>query len=141
MKTLGRAVLTLEWLVFALAVPVAINIAGANPTPVLLFLVTVTVVMVAAIRTLPSRTGIVLGWIVQALALLSGIVVLQMLILGAIFTGLWFMAVQMGTAADVREAETSGPAGSDRDRDPSAQIDLRTSAAGSATSTPTESDH
>ena len=110
MKTLGRSVLVLEWLVFALATPVAINAAGVSPLAAFAFLGTVTVLVVVSVRLLPSRAGIAVGWGIQALALLSGMVLIPMLILGACFTGVWFLAVQLGTAADARLAAQADPA-------------------------------
>lgn len=107
MRTIGTAVLVFEWMVFALAVPVAINVAGVEPVSALVLLGTVTVLIVAAVAKLPSRTGIVLGWIVQVVALASGFVLIAMAILGAMFTGLWFMAVRLGTEVDARDAAQS----------------------------------
>ena len=104
MRTIGTAVLVFEWMVFALAVPVAINVAGVEPMSALLLLGAVTVLIVAAVAKLPGRTGIVLGWCVQAVALASGFILIAMAILGALFTGLWYMAVRLGTEVDARQA-------------------------------------
>jgi hypothetical protein len=126
MRVLGSSVLVLEWLVFALAIPVLINVSGVASGVAFTLLGVVTVLVVAAAKTLPSRTGIVIGWIVQAVALASGLILVPMLILGAIFTGLWLMAVQLGTAVDARKAEsqsdsidlTAGSTGSTESAEP-----------------------
>lgn len=104
MRTIGTAVLVFEWMVFALAVPVAINVAGVEPVAALVLLGVVTVLVVAAAAKLPSRIGIVLGWLVQLVALASGFVLVAMAVLGAMFTGLWYLAVKLGTEVDVRDA-------------------------------------
>lgn len=104
MRIVGTAVLVFEWMVFALAVPVAINVAGVEPASALILLGVVTVLIAAAVAKLPGRTGIVLGWLVQVVALASGFVLIAMAVLGAMFTGLWFMAVKLGTEVDARES-------------------------------------
>jgi hypothetical protein len=105
MRTLGSSVLVFEWIIFVLAVPVAINIAGVTTGAALTGLLVVTAVVLASIMNLPGRAGITLGWLVQLLALLSAFIVFPMLILGVMFTGLWWLAVRLGTQADVRKAE------------------------------------
>lgn len=105
MRTIGTAVLVFEWIVFALAVPVAINVAGVEPVSALILLGAVTVLIVAAVAKLPGRTGITLGWLVQVVALASGFVLIAMAILGAMFTGLWYLAVRLGTEVDSRKAD------------------------------------
>lgn len=123
MRTIGSAVLVFEWIVFALAVPVAINVGGVDPKSALVLLGAVTVLIVVAVAKLPGRTGIALGWGVQLVALASGLVVIAMAILGAMFTGLWFMAVRLGTEADARaidqRSKSPAPAAESEHKEPS----------------------
>jgi hypothetical protein len=57
--------------------------------------------------------GVTLGWVVQALTLLSALVVPAMLLVGLIFLGLWVLCMVQGARIDAlqaqREAETAGP--------------------------------
>ncbi|MCH9816649.1 MAG: DUF4233 domain-containing protein [Actinomycetia bacterium] len=105
MRALGSSVLVFEWIIFVLAVPVAINVAGVTTGAALTGLLAVTALVLAGIMNLPGRVGITFGWLVQLAALLSAFVVFPMLILGAMFTGLWWLAVRLGTQADARQAE------------------------------------
>jgi hypothetical protein len=57
--------------------------------------------------------GVTLGWVVQALTLLSALVVPAMLVVGLIFLGLWVLCMVQGARIDAlqaqREADTAGP--------------------------------
>ncbi|MYM20503.1 DUF4233 domain-containing protein [Brevibacterium sp. 5221] len=80
-------------------VPFAWLVAGAA---------VITVVAIAATALLPRRAGqrrpgIALGWAVQALILLSGIVMPSMLIVGAVFGAMWVAGLYWGRRID-REA-------------------------------------
>ena len=56
----------------------------------------------AAMRT---PVGITLGWLVQVLTWVSGVVVPMMLAVGVVFTGLWVLLLVQGRAADRLVAE------------------------------------
>ena len=73
---------TLLWLGLGLSA-LAIVAAGAMRTPV----------------------GITLGWVVQVLTWLSGVVVPMMLAVGLVFTGLWVLLLVQGRTADRLAAE------------------------------------
>lgn len=58
-------------------------------------------VIIAALATMRfGRTGIVIGWAVHALMLLSGFVLPMALIVGVIFTALWIYCMVKGARID-----------------------------------------
>jgi hypothetical protein len=113
MRVLASAVLTFEWIVLALAIPVAVNVAGVDPAPVWMVFAAATVLIVAALALLRTPAGVWLGWSVQVLALLSGIVVPLLAVMGAIFAGLYYAAIRLGTKVDRIKAARLGEGGAD----------------------------
>ena len=64
--------------------------------------------LVAAL--LPRRWALWAGWAVQVLVVASGFVVPAMFLLGAVFAGLWYAALRLGsTAGGGNGVETVGP--------------------------------
>lgn len=58
-------------------------------------------VIIVALATMRlGRTGIVLGWVVHGLMLLSGFVLPMSLIVGVIFTALWIYCMSKGARID-----------------------------------------
>lgn len=55
------------------------------------------VLVAGALRT---RIGVTLGWLVQLATLLCGLVVPVMVVIGLIFGGLWWVALQQGVRLD-----------------------------------------
>lgn len=111
MRVLGTAVLAFEWLVLALAIPVAVNTAGVAPGPAWLVFGIASVLIVGAIATVSRPAGWWLGWAVQLVAIAAGIVVPLLVILGVIFAGLWFAAIRVGRRVDqirAARAESDG---------------------------------
>jgi hypothetical protein len=72
------------------------------------------VLCVVAAGLLRRPWGVTLGWVVQALTLLSALVVPAMLIVGLIFLALWVLCMVQGSKIDAlqaqREAEARGEA-------------------------------
>ena len=66
-----------------------------------------------AAGTMRTRVGITLGWLVQALTWLSGLVVPMMVAVAVVFTGLWVLLLVQGRKADrlVAEREAAAAAG------------------------------
>ncbi len=110
MRVLGSTVLVFEWLILALGVPVAINSAGVTPTAAWLFLGVMTLLIVTAIGTITRPLGVAVGWAVQIWMLAAGLVVPLLLVLGAVFAGLWFAAVYYGRRVDALRAAREGAA-------------------------------
>ncbi len=55
--------------------------------------------------------GVTLGWVVQALTLLSALVVPAMLLVGLIFLALWVLCMVQGSRIDALQAEREQAAG------------------------------
>jgi hypothetical protein len=70
------------------------------------------VLCVVAAGLMRRPWGVTLGWVVQALTLLSALVVPAMFLVGLIFLGLWVLCMVQGSKIDAlqaqREAETHG---------------------------------
>lgn len=63
--------------------------------------VALCLVILVALGTMRiGRVGIIIGWVLQGLMLLSGIVLPTALIVGAIFTALWVYCMVKGTKID-----------------------------------------
>ncbi len=105
MRTLGSAVLVFEWMVLALAVPVAVNVSDVPEQRAWAALGVATVLIVAAIALLPGPVGRWLGWAVQGVAVLSAVVVPMLAILAIVFAGLYYAALRLGASVDRVRAE------------------------------------
>jgi hypothetical protein len=100
----GGAVLVFEALVIVLAVPVAINVAGARaPVAIAAGLLLAVGAIVLAAR-LDRPWAVTAGWVLQGWVLLTAFVVPVMGILGLIFTALWYAALRLA-AADTGPAD------------------------------------
>ena len=100
---LGGSVLVFEAIVIVLAIPVAINVAGAAPGPAIALgglLAAFAVLTAAMLRR--GRGWVAAGWAVQVLVIASAIIVPLMLVLGGMFALLWYGALRLA-------AETAGP--------------------------------
>lgn len=110
MTVLLRAVLVFEALVVALAVPVAVNVAGEGQpaVPVSLLAAALCLVGVVALRW---PWGVWVGWAAQAAILAIAVVLPPMVVLGAVFVALWAWSVVLGRRIDAaRRGPTDGPA-------------------------------
>lgn len=110
MRVLGTTVLVFEWLILALGVPVAINSSGVSPAAAWSFLGIMTALIVVAVGTITRPFGVAVGWAVQVWLLAAGLVVPLLLVLGAVFAGLWFAAVHYGRRVDTLRAQREGAA-------------------------------
>ena len=63
--------------------------------------------------------GVTLGWVVQALTLLSALVVPAMLIVGLIFLALWVLCMVQGSRIDALQAQRRAQAHDESARPPS----------------------
>ncbi len=104
MRAMAAAVLVFEAIVLALAIPVAINVGGADwrlALSVGLALVAAAIVVAASTR---RPWGINAGWAVQAAMFAVGIIVPSMLLLAVLFAGLYYAALRMGRTVDEAKA-------------------------------------
>lgn len=109
MKTLGPAILLLEAIVVALAIPVAVVLydGGARAAWVLGILAVLLVVGSGYAR---RPRGVVVGSVLQLLVILAGVVVPALALLGLLFLGVWLTAVVVGGKADRAAAERAAAA-------------------------------
>ncbi|WP_307807477.1 DUF4233 domain-containing protein [Naasia sp. SYSU D00948] len=103
-ESLGTIVLGLEIVVVFLGALVA---WGLNALPAGVAIgagLGLVALSVAAIRTLDSTIGVVLGSLVQAVLLLSGLLLPELYIVGALFVALWAYCMIVGGRIDRRNA-------------------------------------
>jgi hypothetical protein len=106
MARVAAALLTLESVVFVLAIPVMISLAELRvAVAVLLGLGAVAAALLAAGLCRRGRIGYFAGWGVQALAIAGGFIVPVMFVIGAIFTMLWAVLMRIGPRVDAASAE------------------------------------
>ena len=106
MRVLGSTVLVFEWLIVALAVPVAVNTADVRVGVAWGFLGLITVLVIVAIARITTPFGVAVGWSVQAVTVAAAFVVplVPLAILGIIFTGLYYAAVRLAQRVDAARA-------------------------------------
>lgn len=107
-ESLGSIVLAAEALIVFLGGLVVFGLrALPDPIPAwwgIVGAVILAIVMVVVSATLRHRWGIVLGWILQAVVLLTALLVPAMLLVGIIFGGMWAYATIKGASLDARNA-------------------------------------
>lgn len=114
MKVLCTSVLAMEAIIALLAGVMATSGAvGANLVPMLLGLL-LTLLLVLATGTLRRPWGVQFGWVMQVLLLAYGIYLgvfvslaygITLVVIGAIFVGLWFAAVRTGSEVDAKRMD------------------------------------
>lgn len=105
MRTLCSAVLAMEAVLVLLAMPLAAGGVTPERQPwVIAVGVGLMVLLIISIGGLRRGWGVVLGWILQFLLLLTGVLVPLMFVLGAIFLALWIAAVVIGGRVDRRRS-------------------------------------
>jgi hypothetical protein len=102
MRVLGAAVLSLEAIVVILAIPVVVMV-GTVPVPAWLGIsagvILATALLVLA-RFVTRPWAIPVGWSLQVLVVLTGVLAPAMFIVGGIFALLWGVAIRLGREAD-----------------------------------------
>jgi len=102
MRVLGAAVLSLEAIVVILAIPVVVMV-GTVPVPAWLGIsagvILATALLVLA-RFVTRPWAIPVGWGLQVLVVLTGVLAPAMFIVGGIFALLWGVAIRLGREAD-----------------------------------------
>ena len=111
MRVLGGAVLGFEAILIVLLIPVAAVVGTVNG-PVWVFITAGVLLVIALIITAGTVTrpwGVAAGWVLQGIILATSVLVPIMLVLGGIFTLLWWLAVRWGQRADaLRESGEQG---------------------------------
>lgn len=99
MKVLPPAILFLEAVVVALAIPVAVVSAGRGAAAGwVLGILAVLLVLAAGMARRPS--GVVVGWILQVAVIATGLLVPAMAVLGTVLLAVWITALVFGSKAD-----------------------------------------
>ncbi len=98
------SVLFFESIVVALAIPVALGLTDANPAAIGWGFGGLAVACLLCAGLLGRPWGIALGWVLQALILLTGLIVTTMVVLGVVFAALWWAAVHYGRRVDAIKA-------------------------------------
>ncbi len=113
MRVLGAAVLSLEAIVVILAIPVVV-VVGTLPVPPWLGIsggVSLAVALVVLARYVTRPWAIPVGWTLQVLVVLTGVLAPAMFIVGGIFALLWGVAIRLGRQADAAQSDRGDSAG------------------------------
>lgn len=104
--SLGQVVLGFEIIVVGLA---ALTIFGLGALPAWLALgggAALCALMLIAIAVMTKhRSAFILGWLVQAILVLSGFAVTMLFLIGAVFAGIWVFAMTAGAKLDSQKKE------------------------------------
>lgn len=104
MKVLCSSVLTFESVLVLLIAPVAIVVQHVDASTSIAACAGLIITCMVAIRGLKKRWGLALGWLVQLLLVLCGLVVPTMFFLGFFFAVTWFFAIRVGRKGDAIKA-------------------------------------
>jgi len=113
MKSLLAAVLVFEAVVVALAIPVAV-LADGRGAAAAWALAVLALLLVLGAGVVRRPGGVAVGWVLQVLVCLSGLVVPAMGVLGLIFLGVWVVALVYGAKGDRLAAENTAKAAARR---------------------------
>lgn len=106
MARVAAALLTLEAVVFVLAIPVMISVADLRAAvAVPLGFGAVAAALVAASLCRRGRPGYIAGSVVQVLAVAGGFIVPAMFAIGGIFAVLWIVLMRIGPRVDAAGRE------------------------------------
>ena len=106
MKSLLAAVLVFEAVVVALAIPVAV-LANGRGTGAAVALAVLAILLVLGAGLVRRPGGVALGWALQVLVCLSGLLVPAMAVLGMVFLGVWVVALVYGAKGDRLAAQSA----------------------------------
>lgn len=105
MRVIATSVLTFEALIVVLAIPVAITLGDVDPTLAVAGGLALAVLCLVVAGSLRRPWGYRVGWVVQALILLSGFVVHAMFLVGGLFVLLWVVGLKVGRRGEELHAE------------------------------------
>jgi hypothetical protein len=101
-RVLGAAVLAFEAIVVLLAIPVVV-VVGTVPVPPWLGItggVTLALALVILARYVTRPWAVPVGWVLQGLVVLTGLLAPPMFIVGGIFALLWGLAIRLARQVD-----------------------------------------
>jgi len=104
-RRLCAAILALEAIAFGLSTPVLISVAGVSTAAALWIGLGLTVACIVVSGLLRFAWGFWLGWAIQVGAILLGIELTAMFMLGGIFLVLWATAWFLGRKIERERAE------------------------------------
>ena len=119
MKVLGAAVLSLEAIAVLLAIPVVV-VVGTIAVPPWLGIaggVILAVALLVLARYVTRPWAIPVGWGLQALVVLTGVLAPAMFIVGGLFALLWGVAIRLGRQVDEGRQADPGDGSADSSAD------------------------
>ncbi|HKE71642.1 MAG TPA: DUF4233 domain-containing protein [Nocardioidaceae bacterium] len=108
MRTMCASVLGLQSVILFLTTPVLITVADVDVTWALVAGLGLGVLAIVAAASLRSPYGYWLGHLVQVGAVAMGLLLPVMFFLGAVFAGLWVLALVLGRRVEEAKAARSG---------------------------------
>ena len=106
MRSLLAALLVLEAVVVGLAIPVAV-LASDRGAASAWALGGLAVLLVLAAGLVRRRHGVAVGWAMQVLVLLAGLMLPALAVLGLVFLAVWVVAIVYGAKGDRLAAENA----------------------------------
>lgn len=104
MKTLCASVLSFEAIVVLLAIPVAVVVQGVSPAAGISVGLAIVVGCIVLAGMQRRSWGVLAGWLMQVIIILTGFVVPTMFFLGGIFALIWFYCIRVGRRGDAIKA-------------------------------------
>jgi hypothetical protein len=105
-RSLLAALLVLEAVVVALAIPVAVLAVGRDASSAWV-LGALAVLLVLAAGLVRRPHGVAVGWAMQVLVLLAGLLVPALAVLGLVFLAVWVVAIVYGAKGDRLAAQNA----------------------------------
>ena len=99
---LGSAVVVIQAIVTALAIPLLKSLGQTSGSVTLVVIATLALLLVPAVFRRPG--GRYIGWVVQAFAVYASIGVPSLIILTGLFVALWWYALRIGDRIDADRA-------------------------------------
>ena len=106
MRPLLAALLVFEAVVVALAIPVAVLAVGRDASSAWV-LGALAVLLVLAAGLVRRPHGVAVGWAMQVLVLLAGLLVPALAVLGLVFLAVWVVAIVYGAKGDRLAAQNA----------------------------------
>jgi cbb3-type cytochrome oxidase subunit 3 len=108
-RTLAAATVSLEAFVVFFAGLVAKDLSGLSPGASLALFGGLGAACLLTAGLLRRPWGYAFGWVVQAAVIASGFLVPTMFFLGALFAGIWFVALREGARIERERAAYQAP--------------------------------
>lgn len=109
MRVLGASVLALEAIVVLLAIPFVIVVRQVPPWAGISAGVVLALALIMLARYVTRPWAIPVGWVLQVLVVLTGLLAPAMFVVGGIFALLWGLAIRLGREADAARGGSAEP--------------------------------